>query len=357
MNKLNSILAVALLAIIFTACKKDNNPVIVVPPSDGSTLTLNGLIATESGSNAGNSVYVDFSKEKQVSVDRSSWDLGFYAGADFKVILNSTKGASAVKIEKTDLNAVTEADLVPENLEVVLGNTDEAEFKKVDDPREANILNKTAIAIVSSVDADNKVYLISIVGGSHGTSINVDNVYKIRVIRKAQGYTLQYAKLKETSFKTLDVTKDALLNFNFISLTQGKTVTVEPEKAEWDMVWTWSLYYGLAGSSSYVYGYSDVVFINNISNVTAAQVSTTTKSYADFAEADLAGITFSSARDVIGSKWRNTTGSAVGVIPTVFYVVKDGSGNIYKLKFNSFISNDGGERGRPVIEYKLVKKG
>jgi hypothetical protein len=37
-------------------------------------------------------------------------------------------------------------------------------------------------------------------------------------------------------------------------------------------------------------------------------------------------------------------------------MVKDATGNVYKLKFLNFTSADGGERGYPNIEYKLVKK-
>jgi hypothetical protein len=36
-------------------------------------------------------------------------------------------------------------------------------------------------------------------------------------------------------------------------------------------------------------------------------------------------------------------------------VVKDPAGNYYKLKFISMGLNDGGSRGYPVVEYKLVK--
>ena len=80
-------------------------------------------------------------------------------------------------------------------------------------------------------------------------------------------------------------------------------------------------------------------------------------SYANFKESDLSKVTLSDARDVISSKWRVTSGGAVGVKTDRFYVIKDSSGNIYKLKFVSFHANDGGERGKPVIEYALVKKG
>lgn len=349
MNKFNSMMAVALLALTFTACKKDKEePIIEVPPSDGSTLTLQGIAGSEDGASAANSVYVDFSADKQTSALRSSWDLGFYSGTDFKVILNATKGSSAVKVAgKTDLNAVTEADLKQADLTITLG---EPQFERLDDPREANILNKTVIAAISATDSENSVYLINTIGGNHSIPFSLDNVYKIRIIRKGTGYTLQYAKLKETTFKTLDVAKSADANFSFVSLTEGKTVTVEPAKANWDIVWTWSLYQG----GTYVYSYSDLVFINNLGGTQAVEVKT--KSYADFSESDVAGVTFATNRDVIGAKWRNTTGTK-GVLTDRFYLVKDANGNVYKLKFNSFISEDGGTRGKPVIEYKLVKKG
>jgi hypothetical protein len=355
MNKLNSIFAVALLASVFTACSKDEvDPIIVVPPSDGSTMTLRGIAGTEDGASAANSVYVDFSANKQTPVLRSSWDLGFYSGAEFKVALNATNGASVTKLTKTDLNAVTEADLIPANLTITLGGT--TEFGKLDDPREANILNKTAISSISSTDAENTVYLINPAGGSHTIPFSADNVYKIRILRKGAGYSLQYAKLKETTFKTLEVTKDSRLNFSFVSLSGGKTVTVEPAKAEWDIVWTWSLYYGGNAGAEYVYSFSDLVFTNNLGGATTAQV--TTKAYADFSESDLAGISFDAKRDLIGSTWRITSPAASAAVRTDrFYLIKDGSGNVYKLKFNSFHANDAGTRGKPVLEYKLVKKG
>jgi hypothetical protein len=353
MNKLNSFVAIALLAITFTACKKNRTePIIVAPPSDGSTLTLNGLIGAEAGSAAGNSVYVDFSKDKSTAVARDSWDLGFYSGADYKVILNSTNGASALLINKTDLNAVTATDFDPNALKVGqgLGN-----FTIVDDGREVNILNKTAIAAISATDADNKVYIINRKGGS-GSVLANDELYKIRVIRKGNGYTLQYAKLSETTFKTLDVVKNTEANFQFASLVKGAATTVEPAKADWDIVWGYSMYF----TGTFPYGFSDLVFINSLAGVSAVQVSTTVKTYAAFAEADIAALTFSANRDVIGSKWRTSpdqTGAGGSVKTDVFYVIKDGNGNVYKLKFVSYISADGGTRGKPVIEYKLVKKG
>lgn len=350
MNKLNSMIALALFAITFTACKKEaDEPIFVAPPSDGSSLTLNGIAANEDGAAAANSVYVDFSADKQISVLRDSWDLGFFSGNDFKVILNSTNGASALLVNKTDLNTVTTADFDPNALKVGQGG---GNFAIIDDGRETSILNKTAIATVSANDADNKVYIINRKGGTNSV-LAISELYKIRVLRKGSGYVLQFAKVTETTFKTLDISKNAETNFQFASLLTGASVVAEPAKGAWDMVWTYSMYF----TGTLPYGFSDLVFTNNLGGVTAAAVSTTNKSYTSFSESDLTGIDFLNSKNVIAASWRNTTGAAVGVVPSIFYVIKDGAGNVYKLKFVSFHPNDGGTRGKPVIEYKLIKKG
>jgi hypothetical protein len=317
--------------------------------SDGSTLTLNGITAAnEAGSSAGNSVYVDFSGNTQVPVARDSWDLGFYSGADFKVILNSTLGASALVTTKTDLATVTAADFNSELLKVGQGV---GTFAVIDDGREANILNKTAIAAISATDSENKVYIINRAGGT-GTVAATADLYKVRILRKGTtGYTLQYAKVTETTFKTLDITKDESVNFQFASVVSGSAKTVEPVKAKWDIVWGYSMYW----TATFPYAFSDLVFINNIGGTTAAEVLTSTVSYAAYVEANIATTTFLTKRDVIGSNWRATTGT-IGVKTDRFYVVKDASGNVYKVKFNSFHASDGGVRGKPVVEYKLVKK-
>lgn len=353
MNKLNSIIAIALLAVTFTSCKKDDEPVVVIPASDGSTLTLNGLIGTEAGSSAGNSVYVDFSTDKQVAINRASWDLGFYGGEEFRVILNHSVGATAIVLDsKTDLNQVTAQDTIALATSAALALGQGAGgFGLVDavEGSKATYLNGTVIKEVSATEANNKVYIVN--RGSSGVTGN-RGWQKIRVLRNGNGYTLQYAKINETTFKTLSITKDANYNFKAISFVNG-AVNVEPQNADWDILWSLSTY---KASATIPYTFSDFVILNFLAGAQAAEVLTSTVSYADFKESNLAAVTFKSERDVIAGNWRITSGTPLGVKTDRFYLVKDGSGNVYKLKFNSFISNDGGERGKPVIEYKLVKK-
>lgn len=319
--------------------------------SEGTAIQLNGIADKEPGSSAANSVFLDLSSNVQTPVLRDSWDLGFYNGTDFRVTINGPNGASALPTAKTDINAISDKDFVADSLAVGQGS---GKLALVDNA--SGDLTKTVIQAVSATDADNKVYILNRKGGA-GAVLPVADLYKIRVLRKGTGYTLQYAKVNETTFKTLDISKDATYNFEFVSLEKGATVDAEPAKGRWDLKWGYSMYFTNFGAGLIPYGFSDLVFTNNLANVEAAEVLTTTATYDAFAESNLNGVTFSKAADAIGSKWRVTSGGPIGVKTDRFYLIKDPAGNIYKLRFLSFHADDSGVRGKPKLEYKLVKKG
>ncbi|WP_460969952.1 HmuY family protein [Spirosoma migulaei] len=316
--------------------------------SAGTTLTLDGGTG---GSSAINAVFVDLSNNAQNAVKRASWDLGFSSGTDFRVIINNMTGAAAIALTKTDLTQVTAADTVG----LVLSTSDfsPAGLKLIDDV--SGDLTKTVIPAISATDADNKVYILN---RGTGGATPAKGWIKLRVLRNGTtGYTLQYAGIKETTFKTVSITKDAAYNFNYVSFDTGAAVAVEPAKAKWDIEWTGGIYLTSDGTNNIPYYFSDQVYINFLAGVTAAEVLTSTVTYDAYVETNIATTTFKSDRSVIGSNWRATTGTPIGVKTDRFYVIKDAAGNVYKLKFISFISNDGGVRGNPKFEFKLVKQG
>lgn len=349
------------VTLAMASCKRDNNPIPEIPASEGTEITLNG---GEGGSAAENTVFVDFSADKQYSMKRASWNLGFYSGEKFRVILNNTAGASAIKLNKTDLNAVSEQDVNLDDLTIALGTA--GAFGNIDDL--TGDINKTLIPEVSFNDTDNQVIVMSVAGGSHGAGLNPADLFKVRILRNGNDYTVQYAKLNATIFQTLTIKKDRDFNFNYFSFEKG-LVEVEPTKTDWDFQWTWSLYFGGSGAAMYPYGYSDLIFINHLAGVTAAEVifkdaegkANGNVSYEEFGEKNLSGITFSNARGVIGANWRVTPSPSPGVVAGArkdrFYLLKDGAGNVYKIRFNSFTPEDAGKRGFPELEYKLVKRG
>lgn len=313
--------------------------------SNGSQLTLEGKTST---SNYANSVYVDLSNNVQTPVDRKSWNLGFENGADFRVIINPSYQSTTAPINKTDMEAFEISDTTGIRLD-----------HDITDPETAVLvdswdgdLTQTAITPISATDAENKIYLLSFEGSKER-----DKWYKLKITRNGSGYKIQYALVGETTIKTLDVPKNEAYNFTFVSLENSKIVDVEPQKGRWDIMWGYSTYNSGLGSP---YWFQDFVLLNYAGGAEAAEVMEATVSYDAFAESNISAVTFSKTRDAIGSKWRKG-GSQSGpgsIYRDRFYVIKDPSGNVYKLKFVSWGGGgDNGERGKPVIEYKLVKQG
>jgi hypothetical protein len=319
--------------------------------STGAELQLSGK--TDASPYA-NTVYVDFSANQQTPVDRKSWNLGFYSGTDFKVVLNPAYQSTAAPLIKTDITTVNITDT-----ETILNLNHD-----IEDPNTLPLadhwdgdLSKTTFAVVSATESENEVYLLSFEGAK-----SKDQWFKVKVNRNGDGYRVLYARVGETTIKTLDVPKNAAYNFTFASLETNAVVSAEPAKLNWEIEWSYST--SNSGLNT-PYWFQDFILINNVGGAEAVEVvkadaATAETSFNAFAEADLAGFTFSSKRDVIGSKWRTTGGpggGATGIKRDRFYVVKDPRGNYYKLKFVSMgIGSDGGERGRPVIKYVLVKE-
>lgn len=360
-NLLSFLLLAGVSATVFSCSKDDSSTTPVIPPSAGDTAyVLNGIISTESGANAGNSVFMDFSTATQTAVARTSWDLGFYCGSDFRVVINNTTGATAKATTKTDLSAITASDTTGFSTTLVLGQG-KGTFDIIDNVN--GNLDSTVIKQVSATDASNLVYIVRPTNGSVAAE---KDWYKIRVIRSGSDYQLQYAKLSATTYSTVTITKDATYNFKYFSFDNNAAASVEPLKAAWDMEWGVTTY---QASATIPYTYADFIYINDRAGVSAAELVYTASGSSTAAEVrntaydnytDSAGsistTTFLSTQNVIGANWRATTGT-IGVKTDRFYVIKDAAGNVYKVKFISFTEQDGGTRGKPKFEFKLVKKG
>jgi hypothetical protein len=334
---------------------------ILIGSSKEFTLTFAELVATSAsatidggGAAFPNKVFIDLSANRQVPVLRTNWDLGFYTGPDYRVILNSSVGMMAKQVAKNDLSQVTAADTIGFSADVVFSQfaPTTTSLAYIDYPD--GDLTKTAIAAVSATATDNKVYIINR-GSGPGTPAVERGWKKVRILRNtAGGYTLQYADIAAATFSSVDISKDDAYFFKYVSLSTG-AVSVEPEKKKWDIAWTYFSNVTNFGTGEVPYLFQDIILQNR--NVSVAKVMVATKAYADFGEADLSTLTFSSVQTAIGSDWRS--GGGPGTAPSVrtdrYYIVKDGDNNYYKLRFTALTQN--GERGYPAFEVTLVKRG
>ena len=271
MTGFQKIILLASTVLLFSACKKDVDPVFIIPASTGANVQLNGIAAAEAGTIAGNAVYLDLSADRQTPVLRSSWDLGFYCGSDFRVILNNTAIAGAKVLAKNNLADVGAADTIGLTLTTSQFNPLPGHLAYFDNI--AGDLTKTVIPAVSANDANNKVIILN---RGTGGGIAARHWIKLRVLRNATGgYSLQYARIKETSFITIQIGKDAVFNFKNVSFENG-VVEAEPEKEKWDLVWSYSVFESNFGAGPVPYNFSDLIAVNYLTGVTVA-----TKIYAN----------------------------------------------------------------------------
>ncbi|MCC6635523.1 MAG: HmuY family protein [Chitinophagaceae bacterium] len=335
-----------ILSILFTACERDQMPPLI-PPSTGGDTTLNILAGSESGAYAANSAFIDFSTDIISTSGRASWDVAFYCGSDFKVGLNYKTAALTKQINKNDLTNVTAADTIGMALSLSYSSTD---FELLDSF--SGNLEYTKIP-VNATAADNKVFIVQ---RGTGAGIAAKPWYKIRVLKNSNiSYTLQYARITETTFKTIEITKDNNYNFKFVSFDNGLVLS-EPKKDDWDIQYTAAVYKFPMGPVEIPYIFSDMVLINYLGGVQAAQVLNTQFSYNTITLANAQSLTYSNDRWAIADKWRTSTSSpTAGVKTDRFYVIKDQIDNYYKLKFISFHNTEGGTRGKPKIAYELIK--
>lgn len=323
--------------------------------------SLGGTLMPEiGGPNQGDQVYVDLSKKTVTKVRRDSWDLGFYSGENFRVILNGSIYMAAKQLETTDIDAVTQASVQQYETAVAIGTFDPTNVNYIDAPN-GNI-TQTAISEISSTDSNNKVYLVNL-GYEVGTDVpnpgsvaiagNPRGWKKIRILKSGSDYILQYADLTSTTHQEVKISKNDAYNFTFFSLKTQNVVNVEPEKTKWDLNFT-VFTNEIVGSGSY--GYSDFVVNNLKAGVKAYRVNNTAGAqainYANYTLKDVQDSNFIDDQRVIGAEWRDVfSGSAY---TDRFYVIKDIDGNYYKIRMLSFLDITG-IRGYPKFEYKLLQ--
>ncbi|OXG08842.1 heme-binding HmuY-like protein [Flavobacterium araucananum] len=358
-------LSIALLSL--AACSSDDDTPVEIP-TVGATLK-----ETVGGANEPNQVYLDLSAAESKSVNRATWDFGFSSNSEFRVILNGSLKMAAKKLATSD---ITLPQVIDANVSVGAGETLSSNGF-VDNPTGvlagAGAGIGTSIAEISATDADNKVYLVNLGFAISTTkpavgSVSVDGDArgwkKVRILRSGNGYKIQYADLNSATFTEKTISKDSDFNFSFFSLTSGSTVSVEPAKSKWDLNFTTFTNYipsqdANKNPTEVTYGYADFVSSNAKGGTQVYQVLVATGgTYADFTKTKVVEANFTASvtdQRAIGSNWRS--GGGPGSLPSIrtdrFYVVKDGAGNYYKVKFLA-MTNDAGERGNVALEYAIL---
>jgi hypothetical protein len=302
-------------------------------------------------------VYVNLSGKSFEKVQRDSWDLAFFSHDEFRVGINGSIFMATAELQETNIDNIRRSDVSSLLTEVVVGTFDPENEKYIDFPD--GDINRTAINKISLDEAENKVYLVNMgytvgtetpTNGSVAVAGSARGWKKIRILRNADGYVLQYADLNDTTHQEVTINKSAGFNATFFSFNTNSVVNVEPEANKWDLNFTVFTNI-IEGAGSY--GYSDGVLHNRKGGVTAYSVNTSQYAYDDFNGSNINQNNFEIDQRAIGDSWRDVMNDDKVLIDNIFYVIKDSNGNFYKLKFTGLLNNNG-VRGYPEFKYELL---
>lgn len=353
-----------LLAVtLFTSCEEDYH--FVDRFSDESGVMV--LEGKEGSDEEANMVYVSLNQAAQIKVSRKSWDLGFYCGDRYRVVLNSSHKVVAVPTAQSDFAAVTLADA---EKAIDLNDTGMASPTSVVVEASDNFdgdLDKTVFAEISADENENKVYFVvneeTSLEGEHPRS----NWYKVKVNRNARGgYSVEYGKVTDRIPVRVELDKRPGKTFVGFSLDSGQQVDL-PGTGSWDLMWaTAAADVQMKQNGPIFHTHSrDVITINRHDGV---QVSTimlvneqgekTGWTYEDYTLDDARTTVWQDRADVIGTTWRKSGGPQVsgGVRDDRFYVFRTATGECFKLRFLRYGAGDGGVRGKPELEFQKLEE-
>ncbi|WP_313216366.1 HmuY family protein [Soonwooa sp.] len=363
--KFLKILGFSVLSILVQSCLSADEDPVKLAPISGKNLSPN-----IGGAAQPNQVWVHLSSGEMTTNKRTDWDLAFYTGAQFRVLINSSIISAVGKIPNaTDIDKITTKDVEALQNQIQIGTFDPSNLQYVDNPNGDFLHQTSGIAEIKDTDAENSIYLLNMGRDIYGGTITTGSVMtggehrgwmKIQIFKTATAYKIKYAKLEENSHQEYIVGKDSDYNFKFLNLNQKREVIIHPKKKKWDLGFTvfTNEVNTNEGQTAGSYVFADFVVSNLVDGVGAYQVNVASGQTLDAAynafkmkDIDTSKFIFNDQR-AVGDKWRSTTGSnGAQVYSNRFFIIKSADGFFFKLRFNR-MTNDKGERGHTTFEYE-----
>ena len=347
-----------LAALSFTACEEDESHILPGPPDyelmeqptkGAYILNLQGKVDNTQQGVYANMVYVDLSEQHQELVARTSWHLGFYSGETSRVTLNPSL-SRVYSTGKVDFAAVTADDAQQEGFPDISGGMMNFPTDQIITDATDGDLEKTVLGDISTDASKSEVFLLATEGQ------NRSDWYKLKITAIADGYLMEYGNIGDVEAKRVTIKKNPDQLFVGYSLDHDKIVDL-PQK--WDLMWSYSIALTTMPNGKRILGpSSDVVTSNRHGGVEVAEVAVRNSQqirdeFEQFSKAGIDTLTFTNHADALGTDWRLTpmpNAVAPGPKADRFYVFKDTDGKYFKVRFLHFCEEDGGERGKPMLE-------
>ena len=356
--------ALCLASLSFTACSDDESDILDAPPAyelqeqptEGAfILSLEGKDEDDPiDPTSANMVYVDLEGEEQHLVKRTSWHLGFYSGSKSHVVLNQSL-SRAYSSGKTDFAAVTLKDVEGESFPDLAGGMMTFPKDHIITDATNGALEETVFGEITTDASKSEVFFVA------SEALERTDWFKVKVTAVAQGYRVEYGNINDVEPQQVTIKKDPKNLIVGFSLDSGKLVEL-PKR--WDLMWSKAIALTEMPNGKLILGpSSDVVTSNRLAGVEVAVVTVNNpqqikEEFEQFTKDGISGLEFKKDADVMGTDWRLTPmpgAIAPGPRADRFYVFKDAEGKCFKLRFLHFCEEDGGERGKPMMEAALLK--
>ena len=304
-----------------TGCIKEEKPVTPHEPGDVITRTV------ELSQDYRYQVFYSLEKDSIISRNlKTDWDFSFESHTEgSKVFLNSSRFMSAWKTGQDDIAAVNDTFGYYNN-------------------RRWDASNQTDTVAIGDVKNLSKVFWVDRGYDENGDDMGYMKIKFVSVDNER--YVIQVQKQGETQVKTHQIIKNYSRNFSYFSLKTNTQVTIEPNKNDWDLLFT-----------QYIHNFKDPYLPYLVTGVLLNPYNTlaAVDSTLDFNKIDITvanNFKLRAAPDVIGYGWKEFgfSNSIYKVFAHWNFVVRDSKSLFYKLHFIDFY-NTSGMKGFPKFEF------
>ncbi len=308
-----------------TACIKDEIPVTPYDRGD----VVEKQLAMESDYR--NQLFFSLEAQEIISANlKSSWDLAFSCATDgYQVQINGANAAKVYETNKTNFQDFSGLDF--DNLDW-----------EWDRPH--GDLDSTAIG---DYRANGNVFIMDRGYDEEGNELGR---VQFRLIQESKDtYKIFWATTNGNHKMEKVISKDASKNNVCFSFDQSDVVKVEPNKEQWDLLF--SQYTHIFFNPFTAYTVTGVLINPNKTEVAID----TSIAFVDLSMDNLGELKFTRDANAIGYNWKYYSLSAgqFTVYDKVNYIIKTNKGFYYKLHFVDFY-NAQGEKGFPKFEFQKL---
>ena len=267
---MKKIILVGLVSFIFTSCIKElESDTIPMQITIESTFSVQNSIKT---TQTYYTLYENIAEEVSIASPRS-WDLAFESAGDgSRVMLGWSSASTAHKTGKYIISDVSQNEVLD-----YISNSNKWTF---DDPAYTNYPDSLSLENWE----DGEVYIQS-------RGVESNNYYLIQFVDKTEdSYIFNYAKATDNqNITTVTIDRSEGLNYIYYSYDESEIVTVEPNREDWDLLFTphlgWWETLTVGEYSPYT---TSGILINNENGVKVAQIFDSSIEFDDIDETYIA---------------------------------------------------------------------